>query len=279
MTDKKPYTYTVLRYVHDVATAEFVNVGVVIHCPKQRYLGAKLRRTHGRLSDVFPDLDPAAFRSAMSAIDRALRAAGEAYKKDDLLRWDANAASLARSVLPADDSSLQWSPVGSGLTSNAELQLEHLFVRLVGRYDATQEHRRTDADVWRPIRERLDQANLTSKLTEKVIRSTADTLEFKHTRKNGVWHCYEALSFDLANADGIKNKARRWTGHLVSVSDATDIFKPYFIVGAPTDLNLQSAYQEALAILKKSPVEIEIFAESDVDTLVARIEAEIAAHD
>jgi Protein of unknown function (DUF3037) len=279
MTEKKPYTYTVLRYVHDAATAEFVNVGVVIHCPQQRYLGAKLRRTHGRFSDLFPDLDPSAFRSAMSAIDRALKTAGEAYKKDDLFRSDANAASLARSVLPADDSSLQWSPVGSGLTSNPEQQLEHLFLRLVGRYDEKQEHRRTDADVWRPIREKLDQAKLTSKLTEKVIRSTADSLEFKHAWKNGVWHCYEAVSFDLADADGIKNKARRWTGHLASVSDAADPFKPYFIVGAPTDRKLLPAFQDALAILKKSPVETEVFAETDVDTLVARIEAEITAHD
>jgi hypothetical protein len=278
MTEKKPYTYTVLRYVHDLATAEFVNVGVVIHCPKQRYLGAKLRRTHGRFSELFPDLDPAAFRSAMSTIDRALKTAGEAYKKDDLFRSDANAASLARSVLPADDSSLQWSPVGSGLTSNAEQQLEHLFLRLVGRYDEKQEHRRTDADVWRPIREKLDQAKLTSKLTEKLIHSSVDSHEFKHAWKNGVWHCFEAVSFDLADADGIKNKARRWTGHLTSISGATDPFKPYFIVGAPTDSKLLQAFQDALAILKKSPVETEVFAETDVDMLVARFEAEMAAH-
>ena len=57
MTEKTPYTYTVLRYVHDFATAEFVNVGVVLHCPKLRYFDAKLRHTHGRFSDLFPDLD------------------------------------------------------------------------------------------------------------------------------------------------------------------------------------------------------------------------------
>lgn len=278
MTDKMPYTYTVLRYVHDVTTAEFVNVGVVLHCPKQRYLGTKLRRTHGRFSDLFPDLDASAFRAAMNAIDRALKAASESYKKEDLFRSEANAASMARSVVPADDSSLQWSPVGSGVTSDTERQLEHLFSRLVGRYDEKHEHRRTDADVWRPVRDRLDEAKLTSKLTEKVIRSEVDALEFKHAWKNGVWHCYEALSFDLADADGIKRKARQWMGHLTAVRDASDRFKPYFIVGAPSDRKLMPAYEDALAILRKSPVETELFPENEADQLVARIEAEIHEH-
>ena len=99
-------SYTVLRYVHDVTTAEFVNVGVVVLCPQHRFLGVRFRHTHRRLSALFPDLDSSAFRVSMTAIEHALKSAGDAYKKDDLFRSDADAMSLARSVLPADDSSL-----------------------------------------------------------------------------------------------------------------------------------------------------------------------------
>jgi hypothetical protein len=53
--------------------------------------------------------------------------------------------------------------------------------------------------------------------------------------------------------DGIKNKARKSTGHLAAVSDAPDRFKPYFIVGAPHD-NKLPAYRGAAAILRKSPM-------------------------
>jgi Protein of unknown function (DUF3037) len=35
MTIQQPYTYTILRYVHDVTTGEFVNVGVVMHLPRE----------------------------------------------------------------------------------------------------------------------------------------------------------------------------------------------------------------------------------------------------
>ena len=198
--------------------------------------------------------------------------------KEDLFWSDADAVSLARSVLPADDSSLQWSPLGSGLTAEPEKQLDHLYGRLVGRYDEKQEHRRTDADVWRPVREKLDKAQVSSRLTEKIIRGAVDELQFKHAFRNGVWHCYEALSFDLADADGIKRKARQWTGHLMAVQDAAEAFKPYFVVGAPSDRKLMPAYEDALAILRKSPVATEVFHEAEVDRLITRIEDEVKAH-
>ncbi len=279
MTSKTPYTYTVLRYVHDTATAEFVNVGIVLHCPKHQYLGVKLRHTYGRLSALFPDLDSSAFKNAMNLLEAALRSAGNRYKIEPRVSGSSDAAAFARTVLPADDSSLQWSPLGSGLTHSPHDQLENLYRRLVSSYDEKQEARRSDADVWRPVRERLDAADISSKLRQKTIRSDVDVIEFKHAWKNGVWHCLEALSFDLANPDSIKTKARTWLGHLTAVRDASEKFRPYFVVGAPSDHQLYPAYEKAIAILKDSPIAPEIFSEGEADKLVAHIEAEIARHE
>jgi len=47
MTIQQPYTYTILRYVHDVTTGEFVNVGVVMHLPREGRLLAKARTPLG----------------------------------------------------------------------------------------------------------------------------------------------------------------------------------------------------------------------------------------
>src|SRR6266849_772275 len=69
MNELVSYTYTVLRYVHDIATGEFVNVGVVVYAPKVRYLQAEMRSTYGRLARVFPDLDGDAFKRAMSYVE------------------------------------------------------------------------------------------------------------------------------------------------------------------------------------------------------------------
>lgn len=67
-------------------------------------------------------------------------------------------------------------------------------------------------------------------------------------------------------------------GHLTAVRDAPEKFKPYFVVGAPSDAKLMPAYRDAMAILKKNPVETEVFLEADADRLVALIEADLATH-
>lgn len=279
MTDKTPFTYTALRYVHDVTTAEFVNVGIVVHAPEVRFFGSKLRNTIGRPAAMFPDLDRDAFRSAMQTIRRALKKISENYHKDTLFPIEGDAGSLARSVLPADDSALQWSPVGSGLAGNMEELLERLFQRLVSSYDEKPErNKKSDDDVWRPVRERLEQSGIAGRLKKTIIHGEVDELQFNHAWKNGVWHCYEPLSFDLSDADNIKDKARRWMGHLAAVRDVAEEFKPYFIAGAPHDPKLMSAYEDALAILRKSPVQAEVFSETETDELVARIEAVVKAH-
>src|SRR5262245_44275521 len=122
---KTTYTYTVLRYVHDTTTGEFINAGVVLLAPNLRFLGVKIRHTHGRLSAMFPDLDRDAFKSSMRVIERALKDLAETYAKDDLFPLAGDALSVARSVLPHDDSSLQWSPVGGGLATDPAATLDH----------------------------------------------------------------------------------------------------------------------------------------------------------
>lgn len=277
---KTAYSYTVLRYVHDTTTGEFINAGVVLLARDLRYLDVRMRHTHGRLSAMFPDLDREAFKSSVRVIERAVKDLAATYAKDDLFPLPGDALAMARSVLPHDDSSLQWSPVGGGLTSDPTATLEHLFERLVARYDSKAERiKRTDEDVWRPVKERLDRAGISAQLRPTVIHGRVDEIKFEHAWKNGVWHCYEPLSFDLADAEYIKDKARRWSGFLSTVRDAADQFKPIFIVGAPHDEKLMPAFTTAVEILRNSPVPPDIFAESDVDQLAAQMEAEISAHE
>jgi len=158
MTEQRPYTYTILRYVHDPRAGEMLNVGIVLHTPSDHRLLVRTRNTFGRVKEAFPDLDGDAFKSAMRAIDRAIGAVAKDLAATTLLSGQLDAAALARKALPEDDSALQWSPVGSGLTSDAEATLERLFERLVRRNDDRTLRRRVDDEVWRPVRERLSAA-------------------------------------------------------------------------------------------------------------------------
>ena len=142
MTEKQTYSYTVLRYVHDVVSGEALNVGVVMHAPAASFLKVRTRKTAGRLKQAFPDLDPAAFAHAMQAVDRGFSAiAKQANEMSPLdARTDARAHTLQ--VLPDDDSALQWSPTGTGLTADPARTLERLYERYVARYDSTAAKRR-----------------------------------------------------------------------------------------------------------------------------------------
>ena len=54
MSSRTRYTFIVLRYVHDIVNAEFVNVGVVLNAPDQKFLGARMNAKFGRITRFFP---------------------------------------------------------------------------------------------------------------------------------------------------------------------------------------------------------------------------------
>jgi hypothetical protein len=280
MTGKTAYSYTIIRYVHDVLTGEFVNVGVVLFAPKTGVFKFKTRHTIGRLKGVFPDIDRASFVSAMHAMRRGLQQIAKDEGKAGFLISDGDAASVARKAVTLDDSSLQLSPCGTGLTEDIEKAISNLYDRFVARYDTHARNRRSDDDVWRPVRQKLEERHLAQRLHEKSIGGTVDDITFKHAWKNGQWHVYEPVSFDLADADGIKAKAREWLGHLSAVvaGGKAEQFKPHFIVGAPQNPALIDAFKTAIAILQKAPNSPEVFEEYQIDKLVAQIEDEVRAH-
>ncbi|MGH9799255.1 MAG: DUF3037 domain-containing protein, partial [Blastocatellia bacterium] len=129
------YTYTVLRYMHDITTGEFVNVGVALYAPDARYAGALCRPTYGRLTKVFPGTNGEYFKSLMRHIQTRFENLGEQIATQLPLNQGDSVLDLAKTILPNDDSSLQWSPMGGGRTANPSQTLEQLFERMVMAYD------------------------------------------------------------------------------------------------------------------------------------------------
>ncbi len=278
---KTAYTYTLLRYVHDVASGEFANVGVVLLAPDARYAGAVCRGTHGRVSRFFPDMEKEGFKSLMGYIERRVDELGERLRGElPLEQTPADAGALARSVLPHDDSSLQWSPVGGGLCEDPSAKLEELYRRYVTRYDdKTANKGRDDGEVWMRFKRSLDVKHVTARLQAKKISGADDEVEFTHAYQNSQWHCFEPLSLDLAQADSIKQKAHRWLGQMMGVQDAPEKFRVYFLVGAPRDERLLDSYESALRLLRKSPIDIEIVSETHADAFAERMATIVADHE
>ena len=278
---KTPYTYSVLRYVHDTTTGEFINVGVVLYSPEARYASALCRSTFGRISKAFPGMDGDAFKSQMRFVQSRIEEIGDGLKQElPLNGHPASVMDVAHGVLPPDDSSLQWSPPGSGLAENLSQTLESLFDRMVVRYDERpQKERRTDDEVWRKYRRSLESRHVLKHLQPKKISVQDDEVEFQYAWKNGIWHCLEPVSFDLSSADSIREKAHRWMGQFLSVSNASEAFKVYLLRGDPQQDTLRSAFDKAVSILHRMPVDSEIIREANAGEFSEQFAREIEAHE
>ena len=270
MSNKTPYTYSILRYRHDVITGECINVGVVLLAPEHQYFDFRFSKKYGRLRKIFPDLDGKAFTSALNAIERGLKGINT-RRELFLLSHLKTSKDFSEKVLRNDDSSFSWAEMGSGLTSDPKLEIKNIFERFVVWHENIKKNKRNDDDVWRPIREQLLKKNIAKQLHKRVVESDITSVTFEHTFQNGALHCYQPLSFDLSTEQGIQDKVAKWAGHLYHLRDSKQDFKPYFIVGKPSDMNMEGAYRDAVNALKDSPKSPLVYLEDDTDALISDI--------
>ena len=281
MKSRYTYSYSILRYVHDVATSEFVNVGVAVHCPEQGFFKVRCRSTAGRVSQVFPSLNIKGFRFLMRTVSTKFNALTKALSNRlEFSEQSDNLELLLKSVTPTDDSALVWSVISSGLTIDPQKTVDDLYLRYVTKYESKHaEHRRSDDDVWRHFKKELESRKIEDFFTEKTIEGHVDEVKFKSAWKNGAWHCVEPLSFDLSIAESLKEKARNFLGHITSVSDSNEVFKIYLLVAKPSDHKLEDAFNLAIQILEKLPGDKEIYTEEQTNILLDKLKSKIDAHE
>ena len=279
--NKHPYTYIVLRYVHDTSTGEFANVGVVVSAPTVHFADAILRPTYGRLSKMFPGMDGDHFRQVIRHLQTRFEELGSRVREEmELGQKPLDARELAYSVIAPDDSSFQWSPMGSGLAADLPATMEFIYSSMVERYDDRQKtESRSDEAIWKSFKRCLEERHVLSRLQPKTIEVADDEVTFSHAWKNHQWHCMETLSFDLMQPQSIKDKAHSWLGRMTSIKDAREKFRICYLVGEPQLESSRRAFGQALNVLHKTPVEHEIVREHEAESFADMVAGQIAAHD
>jgi hypothetical protein len=274
---KTAYSFVTLRYVHDVVTGEFANVGVVLYAPAERYLEARFTSSYERLNALFVKIDHANYRNLIRYLsNRFVELAAE-------VRGGLNLApvqgidELVRRVLPPDDSSLQWSAMSGGFSANLGETVGQLYARMIERYTRSGEvASRNDEDIAKPFKARLQQA--AEKLHEKRIVAKDYEYDFHYAWQNSIWHLYEPVSFDLVDPGSIVEKANRWLGRGVALSDSKERFKIHFLLGEPQQPGTEKAFVNAKHLLEKIPGETELVSEGNVEQFADTVAAEIAGH-
>ncbi|ODU66645.1 MAG: hypothetical protein ABT16_01285 [Rhodanobacter sp. SCN 65-17] len=267
---KSIYAASILRYIHDQVTGEFVNVGVVLFCGDRFFAEGRILSKTQRITQFFPVVQGRTIRRSLKAIRDRLSAAARVVRAEASLTQPTSAEAnsdfvirFAHEVVVEDDSALQWSKPFTGLTSEPASTLNHLFDRLVRKYESEYAYqKRSDAQVWNVFSRELQARNLSSRIEEHEISARLETVKFKHALKNGRWHLLEPVSFDLMTAESIKDKAKRILGQMTVLKDSNADFQLHFLVGEPRSDEMREAYETALKILAKVPVPSDIFTES-----------------
>ena len=122
MRTRVSYDYAYLRVVPRVQMGEFLNVGVILFCPTQRFLGLRLVYDPARLAEFVKPLSGAAVEEQLCIMEAIAQGAGPvgALGQAEVFRWLAAPHSTV----------IQASDTHSGLCGDPEAALEALASQL-----------------------------------------------------------------------------------------------------------------------------------------------------
>jgi len=126
MQERNLFEYAVVRVVPRVEREEFMNVGVVIYCKKEKFLQFKFQLNESRLKAFVPDLDLEVVKENLNAFDRICKGA-----KDGGPIAELDAPSRFRWLTATRSTVIQTSKVHPGLCLQGAETLERLFAEQV----------------------------------------------------------------------------------------------------------------------------------------------------
>lgn len=120
------YAYSIVRYVHDVVSGESLNIAVAIFEPNQRRFEFRHPVSLLRVKHAFPDANTENIKNAIASLKSNLQDCLESGNVSGI----AEAFAL---VLPPDESSIQVSKAGAGVTTDLAATADELLERFVLR--------------------------------------------------------------------------------------------------------------------------------------------------
>ena len=126
MRDHATYDYAIIRIIPRVEREEFVNVGVIVSCPAQGFLEARIELDEQRLLALDPTLDIATVRDHLAAIPIICAGGAPAgpigqLSQRERFRW----------LVAPRSTTIQTSPVHTGCCQDPTTVLEHLLDTMV----------------------------------------------------------------------------------------------------------------------------------------------------
>ncbi|HLH63348.1 MAG TPA: DUF3037 domain-containing protein [Ktedonobacteraceae bacterium] len=126
MRETSSYDYAIIRVVPHVERGECLNVGIILHSPTRRFLGALIHVDRERLQTFAPQLDLAAVQQQLEHILQVCHG-----KKQGGPIGQLSPSERFNWLVSPRSTIIQTSPVHAGICSNPEEELQNLMKKLV----------------------------------------------------------------------------------------------------------------------------------------------------
>lgn len=126
MQDKHLYEYAVIRFVPQVDREEFLNVGIIFFCKREKYLKVLFKLDHSRLRCFDTGIDLEQIKQNLSSFQKI----SEGSKEGGLIA-ELDPPSRFRWLTAIRSSVIQTSRPHPGICNDLDKTLEHLFQEMV----------------------------------------------------------------------------------------------------------------------------------------------------
>lgn len=277
-----PYTYCVVRYVHDPAAGEALNVGVLAFSPSERWVACRVEPRYARLSSTFRDFTGHHYRAATRRMIAAVDSLKARWRDEfpSIEGMPKTVDNVFRMLFPDPGLSLQRGEMYSGLAYDLEQAIVGIFDRMVAsQHPEGSEARRTDTQVWSMFQEPLEKHGVLEALQPKRFSSSAFSIEFDYAWKNTEWHVFQPLSMDYRQADSLQRAATIWLGNATALKDQEELGELNILLGPPQSSAQRNAYARAKDLLHKMPVTHRLIEESEAEDFAQELASLIRDHD
>lgn len=281
----KPYQYQVVRYVHDHFTGEYVNVGVVVYNPENRYLACKITNKYQRITSMFADANGVWIMKILRDFEKKLHQTTD--RLSELFQPSDQIENVTGSIIPNDDTAIRFSEAYSGVDIDYEVALEDLFNSLVEKHiHDSKKDTLLDEDVWKEkYKKYFEKYGIADRLNEHIVKISdlpEDYISFNKAWKNEIWHCYEPLSFVVKNRETVKNKVHKWSGRLNGLRRAGEpIHLTLMVSFSEKHKKMQPFIEQYLITEYKTSannLRVEIVTDDQAEFLAEKVSKEMEAH-
>lgn len=277
--NKFGYSYCLVKYVHNPAAGEMLNIGVLLFSEEVRQIFGKFEIHFDRLSSTFANFDGDHYRFVIRNLEHSISQLNDRFKPSLFQQEFEDIKGIFRLLVPDLGLSIQFGNVLAGITSDLEDEAEHLFYRLITSQAPQKEKKsRSDEEVWSVFNKPLSQRQVTKYLKPKHFTSNEYDLKFEHTFKNEKHHILDPVTMDYAQAESIQNRAIKILGQATTLEGNPEIGRLYLLLGAPKNASHHNAYIKAKNLLNKIPIDKQIIEENEAEDFAKEITSYMKEH-